>query len=65
MSDLVEKLRQPAGWECGLYDEAADEIERLRNTLKLHAGDVMSLSNELEMWRERALAAEQLAFTQD
>lgn len=30
MTDIVKRLREPAGWECGLYDEAADEIERLR-----------------------------------
>jgi chromosome segregation ATPase len=34
------------------------EIERLRRTLQLHAGDVASLSGELDEWRERALAAE-------
>jgi len=39
--------------------EAAKEIERLRKTIALHAGDAMSLSNELDEWRGRALAAEE------
>lgn len=40
------------------------EIQRLREALQLHAGDVMSLSNELDEWRDRALAAEEaLALT--
>ena len=38
--------------------ETDHEIERLRNAIRIHAGDVMSLSNELEEWRSRALAAE-------
>lgn len=35
------------------------ENERLRAALNLHAGDTMSLSNELDEWRARALAAEE------
>jgi chromosome segregation ATPase len=38
--------------------ELLARIEALEAALKLHAGDTMSLSNELDEWRERALAAE-------
>lgn len=42
-----------------MHDELARENERLRNLLQLHAGDVMSLTNELDEWRDRALVAEE------
>jgi hypothetical protein len=34
------------------------EVERLKAKLKLHAGDTLSLSGELDDWRERACEAE-------
>lgn len=34
------------------------EVRRLNELRRLHAGDTLSLSNELEEWRTRALEAE-------
>jgi hypothetical protein len=38
---------------------AGQEIKKLREHIKIHAGDTISLSGEVDMWRERALEAEQ------
>ena len=54
MSELKKRL------DVALARNKVLELEnaQLRNTIKLHAGDNMSLSNELNEWRERALEAE-------
>lgn len=61
MTDIVERLRLSVtkGHEPTDEDaiEAAD-VERLRNTLQLHAGDCQSLNGEVTMFKERAEAAE-------
>jgi hypothetical protein len=45
------------------FEERARVAERkvraLETTLQLHAGDTKSLSGEIDMWRERALEAEE------
>jgi phage shock protein A len=52
MSDLVERLRVAAALNGSeLADEAADRIEALENWQRLHAGDTLSLNNEVEQCR--------------
>jgi phage shock protein A len=56
MSSLVERLRAEVDEDVNepldrLLDQAADRIEALENTLRLHAGDVMSLNNEVNQCR--------------
>ena len=68
MSDIVERLRKNGTDQydpCGLCDEAADEIERLREetacmeqTLLLNRKHITKLENVLSMlawrhWREK------------
>lgn len=66
MTDILVQLREACighphakiEWPHRLLHDAITEIERLRQALQLHAGDCMSLSNELDQWRDRALVAE-------
>ena len=55
MSDLIERLRNPPCDEQwthgGLFDEAADEIERLNAELTHHKG-------KAEVWEDAARAAQ-------
>lgn len=55
---IARKLRAALSISPAPTEAVSIENEQLRKTIQLHAGDAMSLSNELDEWRERALAAE-------
>lgn len=42
-----------------LVGSLLSEISALKEHIKIHAGDTISLSGEIDMWRERALEAEE------
>lgn len=68
MTDIVERLRSFASNYIGnnlyvkdanMLREAAAEIERLRSHIQLHAGDTLSLDNEVTLMRDHWQEAEE------
>jgi predicted nucleic acid-binding Zn-ribbon protein len=65
--DLVWWVRDAANSICGQtgakthqdkLHKAADEIEKMRSHIKLHAGDTLSLDNEVNLMRDHWQEAE-------
>ena len=70
MNDIIKRLEDEANFcmknphYCSIrtfdiLEDARKEIEKLKRTMRLHAGDCCSLNNEVELFRGHWEAAEE------